>query len=507
VTDIAVVYDASALLAYAHGQIGAAELISEINAEGRHVGVPSTCLATALAALTDEWDITQLMRLMGTRTMVILPLGEPGEPGESGESGESGDVSAADGNPATALRQVSEFTRLADGDLNVGHAVAAALAHKAFYVTDNPKLAEIALPPGWPVLDLSPVRLVSDRFGLAIAPPGAVEPAPAKPDPDAPAEMPSAVEPMLATLGPLPTDGAWGYEFKWDGLRAIAYVDGDTLRLVTRNKVDVTQTFPELEGLRSALAGHRAVLDGEIVALGRAGVPSSAALQQRLRTPVPTAAAVRANPVRYYLFDLLHLDGTDLTTQPYVERRDALQRLDVTGEITDTPPYWAGDDGPNVLDAANALGLEGVIAKQLESPYQPGRRSPAWIKVPLTNTTEVVVAGYKTGGRRRATTIASLLVGMYDADDGLAYVGQVSTGLSEDVLRDLQQRLDGLRQSDTPFDAPVPRQHAQQAEWVRPVLVADVTFRSWTSDGRLRQPTWKGLRPDRDAAEVRLPSR
>jgi hypothetical protein len=255
------VYDASALVAYAHGQIAAAELISEINAEGRHVGVPSTCLAMALAALTDEWDITQLVRLMGTRTMVILPLGAE-EP--------------AEGEDATdELRQVGEFTRLADGDLNVGHAVAAALAHRAFYVTDNPKPAEIALPPSWPVIDLSPVRLVSDRFGLAVAPAGAVEPAEPEDLPDGPVDMPTVLEPMLATLGSLPTDGDWGYEFKWDGVRAVAYVDGDDLRVVTRNKVDVTHTYPEIDAVRAALAGHRAVLDGEIVALGRTGCRAS----------------------------------------------------------------------------------------------------------------------------------------------------------------------------------------------------------------------------------------
>jgi bifunctional non-homologous end joining protein LigD len=489
VTDIAVVYDASALVAYAHGQIAAAELISEINAEGRHVGVPSTCLATALATLADEWDITQLIRLMSTGTMVILPLG--------------GEASGTGKDPADELRQVSEFTRLADGDLNVGHAVAAALAHRAFYVTDNPKPAEVALPPSWPVLDLSPVHLVSDRFGLAVAPTGAVEPAPSQPEPDAPAEMPTLVEPMLATLGSLPTEEEWGYEFKWDGVRAIAYVDGDDLRLVTRNKVEVTHMYPELDALRTVLAGHRVVLDGEVVALGRTGVPSFAALQQRMRTPVPTTAAVRAKPIRFYLFDLLYLDGSDLTPLPYVERREALQRLEVTGDPVDTPPYWTGDAGPALLDAAQELGLEGVIAKQLASPYQYGRRSPAWIKVPLTTTAEVIVAGYKTGGRR---PIASLLVGMYDANDRLVYVGQVGTGFSEDSLRDLQERVEGLRQPGTPFDGPVPRQHAREAEWVRPVLVADVTFRSWTSDCRLRQPSWKGLRPDRDAAEVRLPS-
>jgi bifunctional non-homologous end joining protein LigD len=485
VTDIAVVYDASALIAYAHGQIAAAELISEINAEGRHVGVPSTCLATALAALTDEWDTTQLLRLMGTRTMVVLPLGAE--------------------ESADELRQVGEFTRLADGDLNVGHAVAAALAYRAFYVTDNPKPAEIALPPSWPVIDLSPVRLVSDRFGLAVAPTGALEPAEPEEHPGGPLDMPTVVEPMLATLGALPTDEDWGYEFKWDGVRAIAYVDGDDLRVVTRNKIDVTHTYPEIDAIRTALAGHRAVVDGEIVALGRTGVPSSAALQQRMRTPVPTAAAVRAKPVRFYLFDLLYLDGTDLTSLPYVERREALQRLEITGDPVDTPPYWTSDAGPALLDAAQELGLEGVIAKQLASTYQPGRRSPAWIKVPLTNTTEVVVAGYKAGSRRRSTTIASLLVGMFDVNHRLVYVGQVSTGFSEEDLRELQERLERLREPSCPFDGPVPRQHARQAEWVRPVVVADVTFRSWTHDSRLRQPSWRGLRPDRDATEVRLP--
>ncbi|MEV6491583.1 non-homologous end-joining DNA ligase [Actinoplanes sp. NPDC051633] len=489
-TDIAVVFDASALIAYAHGQIAAAELISEINAEGRHVGVPSTCLTTALAALTDEWDITQLMRLMSTRTMVILPLG---------------------GQDPDELRQVSEFTRLAECDLNVGHAVASALAHRAFYVTDNPKPAEVALPPSWPVLDLSPVRLVSDRYGLEVVPTGAAEPAqaaqPAQPDrhPDAPVPMPTVIEPMLATLRPLPTDGEWGYEFKWDGLRTIAYLDDD-LRLLARNKIDVTHTYPEIEAVRAALAGRRAILDGEIVALGRTGVPSFAALQQRMRTPVPTAAAVRSKPVRFYLFDLLYLDGTDLTSLPYVDRREALQRLHVTGDPVDTPPYWTGDAGPALLDAAREIGLEGVMAKQLASPYQPGRRSPAWIKVPLTTTTEVIVAGYKPSVRRRSTTIGSLLVGMFDANDRLTYVGQVSTGFSDEDLRHLQKRLTGLGQSTSPFDVPAPRQHARQAEWVRPVLVAEVTFRSWTHDCRLRQPSWKGLRPDRDAADVRLPS-
>ena len=297
-----------------------------------------------------------------------------------------------------------------------------------------------------------------------------------------------------------------GIEFYWDGVRAIAYLDGHTMRLHDRSNVDITRTYPELATLSTAPAGRRAVLDGEIVALARNGVPSLAALRQRMRTPVPGASLVSAAPVRFYLFDLLHLDGTDLMPLPYAQRRDALQRLDLTGDAVDTPPYWTGDAGPALIAAAGELGLQGVVAKRLASTYQPGRRSPAWIKVPLSSTTEVIVAGYKPGRGRRSGTIGSLLLGMYDADDRLTYVGQVSTGLTDATLDDLHQRLDALRQPTSPFTQPVPRQHARDAQWVRPVFVADVTFRSWTPERRLRQPTWKGLRNDRDPAQVRLPT-
>lgn len=495
-TDIAVVYDDSALMAYAHGQIGAAELISEINAEGRHVGVPSTCLAAALAELRDDWDITQLMRLVSTKTIVIVPLG----------------ADNAGHEPAEALRQVSQFARLAGCDLTVGHAVATALSHQAYYVTANPKRAAVALPPSWPVLDLRPVRLVSDRLGLAPVPTTAAPPPPPAdieqdhpPEDGSTAGMP-VIQPMLATLGELPTAGDWGYEFKWDGVRAIAYVTGDELRLVGRNNEDLTQTYPELATLSTLLAGHRAVLDGEIVAHGKNGLPSFPNLQQRMRVRKPSPQLVRALPVRYYAFDLLHLDGTDLTPLSYVERRDALQRLDVNGESVDTPPHWTGDIGPALVSTARDMKLEGVMAKQLSSAYKSGQRSPAWVKVPLTHTTEVIVAGYKPGAGRRAGMIGSLLLGMYDAEDKLTYVGNVSAGLTDLTLRDLQQRLAELRAPTSPFDQPVPREHARHAQWVRPTLVADVTYRSWTPEHRLRQPSWKGLRGDRDPADIHLPS-
>lgn len=315
--------------------------------------------------------------------------------------------------------------------------------------------------------------------------------------------MPTLVRPMLATSGGLPGGPGWGYEFKWDGVRAIGYV-ADGVRLLSRNDRDVTRAYPELGELARLLSGRRAVLDGEVVALDGEGRPSFAALQRRMHVRAPSAALVGGTPVRMYLFDLLHLDGRDLTSLPYTERRALLQELDLSGQSVDTPPYWTGDAGRDLATAAADLGLEGVVAKQLDSPYQPGRRSPAWVKVPLNDTVEVIVGGYQPGAGRRAGTVGSLLLGMYDQGDKLAFIGHVGTGFTQAALRDLQQRLDKLRRPDPPFASPVPREHARHAVWVDPVLVGDVTFRSWTPDNRLRHPSWKGLRSDREPTEIRL---
>jgi bifunctional non-homologous end joining protein LigD len=315
--------------------------------------------------------------------------------------------------------------------------------------------------------------------------------------------MPGLVPPMLATSGALPSGAGWGYEFKWDGVRAIAYVDGG-LRLLSRNDRDVTRAYPELGELAEVLAGRRAVLDGEVVALDAKGRPSFSALQHRMHVRAPSAALVSTTPVRLYLFDLLHLDGRNIAALPYTERRSALQELELSGQSVDTPPYWTGDAGRDLATAAADLGLEGVVAKQLGSSYEPGRRSPAWVKVPLNDTIEVIVGGYKPGAGRRAGTIGSLLLGMYDPQDRLTYIGHVGTGFTQTVLRDLQQRLKPLSRPDSPFDSPVPREHARHAVWVDPVLVGDVAFRSWTPDRRLRHPSWKGLRSDREPAEIRL---
>lgn len=316
------------------------------------------------------------------------------------------------------------------------------------------------------------------------------------------ARMPTLVPPMLAGLGPLPTGPGWGYEFKWDGVRGVAYVHRG-LRLLSRNDRDVTRAYPELGELADLLAGRRAVLDGEIVALDPGGRPSFSALQRRMHVRAPAAALVAATPVRYYLFDLLHLDGRDTTALPYTERRAALEGLGLSGETVETPPYWTGEAGRDLATAAADLGLEGVVAKQLRSPYEPGRRGAAWVKVPLNETVEVIVGGWKPGSGRRSGAIGSLLLGMYDEHDRLHYIGQVGTGFTQAVLRDLAGRLEPLTRPDPPF-AEVPREHARHAVWVDPVLVGDVTFRSWTPDRRLRHPSWKGLRSDRDPAEIRL---
>ncbi|MFG3580554.1 non-homologous end-joining DNA ligase [Micromonospora chersina] len=315
--------------------------------------------------------------------------------------------------------------------------------------------------------------------------------------------MPTLVPPMLAGAGALPTGPGWAYEFKWDGVRAVAYVDGG-LRLLSRNDRDVTRAYPELGELADLLAGRRAVLDGEIVALDGGGRPSFSALQRRMHVRAPAAALIASTPVRYYLFDLLHLDGRDITALPYTERRAALEKLGLSGGSVETPPYWTGEAGRDLATAAAELGLEGVVAKRLGSAYEPGRRGPAWVKVPLNETVEVIVGGWKPGAGRRAGAIGSLLLGMYDEHDRLQYIGHVGTGFTQTVLRDLAARLEPLARPDPPFADPVPRDQARHAVWVDPVLVGDVTFRSWTPDGRLRHPSWKGLRSDRDPAEIRL---
>jgi bifunctional non-homologous end joining protein LigD len=314
--------------------------------------------------------------------------------------------------------------------------------------------------------------------------------------------LPALVKPMLATPGALPVDEGWGYEFKWDGVRAVGYVDGGRIRLMSRNDKDVTVSYPEVRALGEALSGHQAILDGELVAMDENGRPSFAALQPRMHVTDP--AAVRrlsaATPVTYLVFDVLHLDGRSLLSAAYAERRQALEALQLSGPSWQTPPSFTGD-GAAVFQASREQGLEGVVAKRLNSPYLPGRRSPTWVKAKHFRTQEVVLGGWQPGEGRRQGLIGSLLMGL-PFDDGLRYVGHVGTGFTDRMLRDLERSLAPLRAAESPFVNKVPAPLARHAVWVRPELVGEVVFAEWTRDGRLRHPSWRGLRPDKDPAEV-----
>ena len=225
--------------------------------------------------------------------------------------------------------------------------------------------------------------------------------------------LPARVAPMMATLADaLPADDErWAYEMKWDGVRAVVHVEGGRPTAWSRNDIDITDTYPELRAMAESMGATQAVLDGELVALDPSGRPSFERLQPRMH--VSGAARIRrltvSVPVTYFIFDVLHLDGRSTMSAPYRERRALLEDLDLSGPSWRTPPAWFGG-GPAVLAAAREQRLEGVVAKQLESAYQPGARSRSWVKVKNLRTQEVLVAGWRPGQGRRADSIGSLLL-------------------------------------------------------------------------------------------------
>jgi bifunctional non-homologous end joining protein LigD len=307
---------------------------------------------------------------------------------------------------------------------------------------------------------------------------------------------------MLATLGALPPPPGWGYEFKWDGVRAVVHLDRGRIQVISRNERDVTASYPELRSLLTRFPRRRVILDGEIVALDRSGAPSFSLLQQRMHVRTPTPGLLERVPVQLYVFDLLHLGTRATLGLPYRRRRQMLQELALDDAVTKTSPCWAEDAGRDLMRTAAEMGLEGVIAKRLDSPYQPGTRSADWIKAPRNTTVEVIIAGWRPGSGRRAGLIGSLLLGMYDQAGQLGYVGHVGTGFTHQMLVELARQLRPLHRASSPFAEPVPRAHARDAQWVQPQLVGEVTYRTLTPDGRLRHPSWRGLRPDREPSEV-----
>jgi bifunctional non-homologous end joining protein LigD len=312
--------------------------------------------------------------------------------------------------------------------------------------------------------------------------------------------MPERIEPMLARTGPLPRDDErWAFEIKWDGVRAIGYVDGGRLRLESRNGNDITPRYPELRELGRALAGREAVLDGEVVAFGEDGRPSFQRLQGRMH--LTSEHAVRrlaaSEPVAYVIFDLLWLDGHSLLALPYTERRERLLELGLDGARWQSPAHHVGD-GAAMLEASRAQGLEGVIAKRLDCPYTPGRRSPGWVKVKNVRRADVVIGGWLPGDGRRSGGLGALVVGFHDGGE-LRYAGRVGTGFTDRELDRLGAVLEPLARPDSPFAG---RQPPKETRFVEPRLVAAVDFGEWTQARTLRHPVYKGLRDDVEPGDV-----
>ncbi len=315
---------------------------------------------------------------------------------------------------------------------------------------------------------------------------------------------PAVIEPMLAVPGEIPTSAGWAYEFKWDGVRTVAYTDGrGGIRLMSRNDLDVTASYPELGVVADLIGRRRVVLDGEIVTFDRHGVSSFSSLQRRMHVVKPSPTLVAATPVVYGVFDVLFLDEP-LIARPWHERRAVLDGLGIDQQPVLVAPYFDSDPDA-VMATARERGLEGVVSKRVDGTYHPGRRSPVWRKTPFIQTTEVVVVGWKPGGGRRAGTIGSLTLGAYDEQDQLTYCGGVGTGFTDDMLAELLALLGPLETDRSPLAHQIPAADRRAVRWVRPKVVGEVVFRSVTPDGRLRHPAWRGLRPDRRPREARLP--
>jgi bifunctional non-homologous end joining protein LigD len=315
--------------------------------------------------------------------------------------------------------------------------------------------------------------------------------------------LPASLAPMLAAPGSPPARrlAEWAVEMKWDGVRALAFLADGRIRLVSRTGKDITRTYPELGGPVDPPA--QVLLDGEIVAFTD-GKPDFEALQPRMHVSSADAALRLSSliPVTYLAFDVLQLEGVPLLALPYASRREALKTIMGNGPGFLIPPDFPGPDLDAVREASVATGLEGVVAKRLDSVYEPGVRSGQWLKVKNLLQQEVVVAGWKPGQGNRAGLIGSLLVGVYSSSGALLYSGHVGTGFTDAVLRMLTRLLEPMRRAGSPFDGPVPPEYAGPAVWVEPRLVIEVTFNRWTRAGRMRAPAYRGLRDDKNPADV-----
>jgi bifunctional non-homologous end joining protein LigD len=325
---------------------------------------------------------------------------------------------------------------------------------------------------------------------------------------------PRFIEPMKAKLvEEPPKQGEWLYELKFDGIRAIAVKVGNKVLLISRNENKLNARFPEIADAVKELPVEECVIDGEVVALDEEG-RSSFQLLQALETEG------RKSPLRFYAFDLLQLDGKSLIKLPVERRKEVLGNL--CARVSDPIRFSGaiGTDAKPLLLEVKRRGLEGLIGKMRNSPYEPGRRSGAWIKLKVLNEQEFVVGGYtKPAGARKY--FGALLVGYYESETGrakkntrLVFAGRVGTGFTEAMLADHYKKFQKERREDCPF-INLPAKHRgrwnqgitpaemRNCTWLNPIFVAQIKFAEWTHDGSLRQPVFLGLREDKDPRDVR----
>jgi bifunctional non-homologous end joining protein LigD len=306
-----------------------------------------------------------------------------------------------------------------------------------------------------------------------------------------PRPAPQDLAPMLATHGSVAKLKAaqWAFEGKWDGYRLLVDADHGKVGLRARSGRDVTGEYPQLQSVAAELADHHLLLDGEVVALDDSGVPSFGEMQNR----------ARSTRVEFWAFDLLYVDGRPLLNVKFRDRRKLLETLAAGTNLI--VPEQIPAEGAEALACARERGWEGVVAKKWDSTYQPGNRSASWIKDKIWYTQEVVIGGWRKGEGGRSSGIGALLMGI-PRDGGLDFVGRVGTGFTEKELGKLQQILAPLSSDESPFNSRLSGPDAKGVVFVAPTLVGEVRYGSWTADGRLRHPSWRGLRPDKSPGEV-----
>jgi bifunctional non-homologous end joining protein LigD len=318
--------------------------------------------------------------------------------------------------------------------------------------------------------------------------------------------MPTAITPMLATPIEKPFDSPeWLFEIKWDGYRAISFIERGEVRLVSRNQNDLTAQFSELRDLPAGVTASAAVLDGEVVALDEQGRASFSLMQQRtgIRSGGRRIAARSDVPIAYYVFDLIYLDGYDLRRVSLEDRKRALQQILTNDGIAHYSEHFP-ERGVALFEAARQQGLEGILAKRSGSCYEE-RRSREWLKIKVTQTVDCVIGGY-TDPEGSRQYFGSLVLGLYDEKKRLVHVGQVGTGFNTGTLKTVHQVLERLDTKSSPFVGSVDARHAH---WVKPERVCEVKFTEWTHETeeggpKLRAPVYVGLREDKDPQECTL---